>query len=64
MIKMYVCYKILIVVVFTVISCGFFHQIMRLHNQNSIRELINVIRGIIESKEEYKKLPPPTGSYL
>jgi hypothetical protein len=29
-----------------------------------LRELINVIREIVESKEAYKKLPPPTGGYL
>lgn len=29
-----------------------------------LRELINLIIGIIESKEEYKKLPSPRGGYL
>ena len=29
-----------------------------------LRELINFIRNIIESKEEYKKLPPAQGGYL
>lgn len=29
-----------------------------------LRELINVIKEIIESKEEYKKLPLPKGGYL
>ena len=29
-----------------------------------LRELINLIRDIIESKEEYKKLPSPRGGYL
>ncbi|MFZ5632838.1 MAG: hypothetical protein ACOY40_08315 [Bacillota bacterium] len=28
-----------------------------------LRELIEYIRGIVESKEEYKKLPPPRGGY-
>jgi hypothetical protein len=28
-----------------------------------LRELINLIRDIIESKEEYKQLPPPKGGY-
>ena len=31
---------------------------------NRLRELINLIRGIIESKEEYKSLPEPKGGYL
>ena len=29
-----------------------------------LRELIKFIRDIVESKEEYKKLPPPRGGYL
>lgn len=29
-----------------------------------LRELINLIIGIIESKEEYKELPSPRGGYL
>ena len=29
-----------------------------------LKELIDLIRGIIESKEEYKKLPEPRGGYL
>ncbi len=29
-----------------------------------LRELISLIRGIIESKDEYKKLPEPKGGYL
>ena len=29
-----------------------------------LRELINLIRDIIESKEEYKQLPPPRGGYI
>jgi len=29
-----------------------------------LRELINLIRDIIESKEEYKQLPPPKGGYI
>jgi len=29
-----------------------------------LRELINLIRSIIESKEEYKRLPEPKGGYL
>jgi len=29
-----------------------------------LRELINQIRIIVEEKEEFKKLPNPTGSYL
>lgn len=29
-----------------------------------LRELINLIRSIIESKDEYKKLPEPKGGYL
>ncbi|MFC1985039.1 hypothetical protein ACFLT4_03350 [Chloroflexota bacterium] len=31
---------------------------------DSLRGLIKLIRDIIESKEEYKKLPPPRGGYL
>ena len=31
---------------------------------HKLRELIKLIREIIESKEEYKNLPPPTGGYL
>jgi hypothetical protein len=31
---------------------------------DKLRELINLIREIVESKEAYKKLPPPTGGYL
>ena len=31
---------------------------------DKLRELIKLIRDIIESKEEYKKLPPPRGGYL
>lgn len=31
---------------------------------DKLRELINFIREIVESKEEYKKLPPSTGGYL
>jgi len=31
---------------------------------NKLRELINLIRIIIESKDEYKKLPQPTGGYM
>lgn len=29
-----------------------------------LRELITLIRDIIESKEEYKQLPPPRGGYI
>jgi len=29
-----------------------------------LRELIKLIRDIIESKEEYKQLPPPRGGYI
>lgn len=29
-----------------------------------LRELITLITDIIESKEEYKQLPPPTGGYI
>jgi len=29
-----------------------------------LRELITLIRDIIESKEEYKQLPPPKGGYI
>ena len=29
-----------------------------------LRELIGLIRDIVESKEEYEELPPPTGAYL
>ena len=31
---------------------------------DKLRELIKLIRDIIESKEEYKQLPPPRGGYL
>ena len=31
---------------------------------DKLRELIKFIRGIIESKEEYKKLPEPKSGYL
>lgn len=31
---------------------------------DSLRELIKLIREIIEAKEEYKKLPAPTSGYL
>ncbi len=31
---------------------------------DKLREIIKLIRDIIESKEEYKKWPPPTGGYL
>jgi hypothetical protein len=31
---------------------------------DKLRELINLIRNIIESKEEYKKLPEPKSGYL
>jgi hypothetical protein len=31
---------------------------------DKLRELINLIRSIIESKEEYKKLPEPSSGYL
>jgi hypothetical protein len=31
---------------------------------NKLRELISLIRDIIESKEEYKELPAPTSVYL
>lgn len=31
---------------------------------DKLRELIKLIRDIIESKEEYKKLPPPRGGYI
>jgi hypothetical protein len=31
---------------------------------DKLRELINLIKGIIESREEYKELPEPTGGYL
>lgn len=30
---------------------------------DKMRELIKVIRDIVESKKEYKKLPPPKGGY-
>ena len=30
---------------------------------DKLRELIQLIRGIVESKNEYKKLPPTRGSY-
>jgi len=29
-----------------------------------LRELINLITDIVESKEEYKQLPPPRGGYI
>ena len=31
---------------------------------DKLRELIKLIRDIVESREEYKKLPTPTGGYL
>jgi len=31
---------------------------------DKLRELITLIRDIIESKEEYKQLPPPRGGYI
>jgi hypothetical protein len=31
---------------------------------NRLRELVNLIRSIIESKEEHKSLPEPKGGYL
>jgi hypothetical protein len=31
---------------------------------DKLRELINLIKSIIESKEEYKKLPEPSSGYL
>ncbi|MFC2015244.1 hypothetical protein ACFLUP_04565 [Chloroflexota bacterium] len=31
---------------------------------DNLRELIKLIRDIIESKEEYQKLPEPTGGYM
>jgi len=97
---MHLCYKILIIVLFTAISCGLFspeHETTQSdfnvifkygigarveHNSTTkelvwedkvfaedeqadkLTELINVIREIVESKEAYKKLPPPTGGYL
>jgi len=33
-------------------------------NADRLRELIMFIRGIIEPKEEYKKLPEPTSAYM
>lgn len=31
---------------------------------NRLRELADLIRGMIESKEEYKRLPEPQGGYM
>ncbi len=31
---------------------------------NKLKELINLIVGVIESKDEYKALPAPTGGYM
>ena len=31
---------------------------------NKLRELIDLIKGIIESRDEYKQLPEPSGGYL
>jgi len=40
-------------------------EIMNPNNEaNKLRELIQLIRDIIESKEEYKELPAPTSVYL
>ena len=33
-------------------------------NADRLRELIQLIRDIIEAKEEYKNLPEPTGGYM